>query len=278
VPELPEVETARRSLHRAVVGRTIARVAVLRPAAVRSHTADGFARALRGAAITDVLRRGKALWFVLGRRVLVFHYMLWGVIRHRPAAAKGGARAAGSRGGNAAAPPGASLVLSLDDGSTLEFRDLQLSRFALLRAGAKDADQPEAIEPLAPTTTLQVFRRALGQTGRIKAALSDQDRIAGIGNLWAHEILFDAGLRPDRSLGGLSVSEMRALYRKTRQVLRNAVEAGGEPDFQDVFGQRGRYRLMVYGRAGQACRVCGARIRGGRLGGRPTFFCPACQR
>src|SRR5205807_2030629 len=179
----------------------------------------------------------------------------------------GGARAAGSRGGNAAAPPGASLVLSLDDGSTLEFRDLQLSRFALLRAGAKDADQPEAIEPLAPTTTLQVFRRALGQTGRIKAALSDQDRIAGIGNLWAHEILFEAGLRPDRPASGLSVTEMRALYRKTRQVLRNAVEAGGEPDFQDVFGQRGRYRLMVYGRAGQACRACGARIRGGRLGG-----------
>ena len=119
--------------------------------------------------------------------------------------------------------------------------------------------QPDE-QPLAPTTTFDVFRRALGQKGRIKAALSDQDRIAGIGNLWAHEILFDAGLRPDRSLGGLSVSEMRALYRKTRQVLRNAVEAGGEPEFQDVFGQRGRYRLMVYGRAGQACRVCGARI------------------
>ena len=278
MPELPEVETARRSLYRAVVGRTIARVAVLRPAAVRSHTADGFARALRGAAITDVLRRGKALWFVLDHRVLVFHYMLWGVIRHRPAAAGGGVRAAGSPGANAAASPGTSVVLYLDDGSTLEFRDLQLSRFALLRAGAKDVDQPEAIEPLAPTTTFDVFRRALGQKGRIKAALSDQDRIAGIGNLWAHEILFDAGLRPDRSLAGLSVSEMRALYRKTRQVLRNAVEAGGEPEFQDVFGQRGRYRLMVYGRAGQACRVCGARIRGGRLGGRPTFFCPSCQR
>jgi formamidopyrimidine-DNA glycosylase len=278
VPELPEVETARRSLHRAVVGRTIARVAVFRPTAVRSHTADGFARALRGAAITDVLRRGKALWFVLDRRVLVFHYMLWGVIRHRPAAAGGGGRAAGSSGSNAAAPPGVSVAIYLDDGSTLEFRDLQLSRFALLRAGAAAADQPEAIEPLAPTTTFQVFRRALGHTGRIKPALTDQNRIAGIGNLWAHEILFDAGLRPDRALGGLSVSEMRALYRKTRQVLRNAVEAGGEPEFQDVFGQRGRYRLMVYGRAGQACRVCGGKIRGGRLGGRPTFFCPSCQR
>src|SRR5207302_832430 len=145
VPELPEVETARRSLHRAVVGRTIARVAVLRPAAVRSHTADGFARALRGAAITDVLRRGKALWFVLDHRVLVFHYMLWGVIRHRPAAAGGGVRAAGSPGANAAASPGARVVLYLDDGPPLEFRDLPLRRFALLRPGAMDAVEPEAV-------------------------------------------------------------------------------------------------------------------------------------
>ncbi len=264
MPELPEVETARRSLHRAVVGKAITRVAVLRPAAVRSHTPDGFARALRGATITDVQRRGKALRFVLDHRVLVFRYMLWGVIRHHPVAGD--------------APAGASVVLYFVDGSALEFRDLQLSRFNLLRAAAKDDPHTEAIEPLAPTTTLEVFRRALGPQGRVKTALSDQDRIAGIGNLWAHEILFEAGLRPDRPVSALSVAEMRMLYRKTRQVLRSAVEAGGEPDFQDVFGQRGRHRLMVYGRAGQACRVCGSKIQGGRLGGRPTFFCPSCQR
>jgi formamidopyrimidine-DNA glycosylase len=264
VPELPEVETARRSLHRAVAGKTIARAVVLKPAAVRSHTPEGFARALRGATVVDIQRRGKALRLLLGPRVLVFHYMLWGVIRFHAQAA--------------APPEGASVVLAFTDGSALEFRELQLSRFNLLRPGAKDDPETVAIEPLAPTTTLEAFRRALGPKGRVKAALSDQDRIGGIGNLWAHEILFAAGLRPDRVTAALSAAEVRALYQSTRQVLRNAVEAGGEPDFQDVFGQRGRYRLAVYGRAGQPCRVCGAKIQGGRLGGRPTFYCARCQR
>lgn len=263
MPELPEVETARRSLHRAVVGKTIGRVAVRRPAAVRSHTPEQFARALRGATIMDVQRRGKSLRFLLDRRVLEFHYMLWGVVRYHPTAVE--------------AREGTSLILYFQDGPSLEFRELQLSRFALLRAGAKE-EGAEAIEPLAPTTTLQVFRKALGPKGMVRPALSHQARIAGIGNLWAHEILFEARLRPNRQVGALDLAEMRTLYRKTRQVLRNAVEAGGEPDFQDVFGQRGQYRLMVYGRAGQLCRVCGSKIQDGRLSGRPTFFCPTCQR
>jgi formamidopyrimidine-DNA glycosylase len=262
VPELPEVETARRSLTRAIVGKTIARVSVLRPLAVRSHAPTQFARALRGTRITAVRRQGKTLRMFLDGRVLVFHYMLWGVIRfHSKVEGPGG---------------GTSVMLEFRDGSCLEFRDLQLSQFHLIRAAADEA--ANAIDPLGTGTTFAVFRDALRPRGAIRNALTDQARIAGIGNLWAHEILFAARLRPMRETGTLREGDLRTLYRKTRQVLNKAIRAGGEPDFADAFGRRGRYRLMVYGRAGQRCPRCEGTIRDGRLGGRPTFYCPSCQR
>jgi formamidopyrimidine-DNA glycosylase len=263
VPELPEVETARRSLVRAVIGKTIERCVVLRPVAIRTHTPRAFCRAIQGSTLTDVARHGKSLWFRLGRWVLVFHYKLWGVVRF-----------------HATAPDPekeTTLLLVFTDGAGLEFRQLQLSSFHLLKAGGDAADGDLGIEPLAPTTTLEVFRRALGPRGAIKDALCRQERIAGIGNLWAHEILFRSGLRPSRKVEALAPEGARALYRTMRETLRSAVEAGGEPEFEDAFGRNGRYGLAVYGRAGQPCRVCGTRIRGGRLHGRPTFFCPSCQ-
>ena len=244
------------------MGKTIARVSVLRPVAVRSHSPARFARALRGARIAEVRRRGKTLRISLDGLTLIFHYMLWGVIRFHPTAVD--------------PEEGTSLLLDFRDGSTLEFRELQLSRFHLVRAGA--ADEDNAIDPLAAGTTFAVFRAALRPRGSIRNALTDQARIAGIGNLWAHEILFAARLRPMREMRTLGEGDRRALYRKTRQVLSRAIRAGGEPDFVDVFGRRGRYRLMVYGRAGQPCLGCGGKVRDGRVGGRPTFYCPACQR
>ena len=264
MPELPEVETARRSLVRAASGKTIERAIVRRPIAVRTHTATAFARALRGAVVEDVARHGKRLWFLLGPRVLVFHYKLWGVVRHHAQVPE--------------PDKGTALLIAFTDGTALEFRELQLSSFHLTRPGAGASLDDLGLEPLAPTTTFDVFRRALSPKAAVKDALCDQARIAGIGNLWAHEILFRARLRPDRRVESLTAAEARALYRMTRETLRQAVEAGGEPDFRDAFGREGRYRLAVYGRAGQPCPVCGGKIRGGRLHGRPTFFCPVCQR
>ncbi len=281
MPELPEVETARRSLIPLVVGKTIDRAVVRRAIAIRTHTGPAFARAVRGATLVDVARHGKALWFLLGRAprrprstassrhaaaggwVLVFHYMLGGVVRVHPSVP----------------PPdtGTALLLVFTDGSALEFRDLQLSSFHLLRPGAAAAAADAGIEPLVPTTTFDIFRRAIESRGAIRDALCVQQRIAGIGNLWAHEILFQARIRPDRKVAALTATEARTLYRKTRETLRQAVEAGGEPDFHDASGRAGRYRLAVYGRAGQACAVCGRKIRGGRFHGRPTFFCPHDQ-
>lgn len=262
MPELPEVEVACRSLRQTVTGKAIARVSVRQPMAIRSHSAGHFARLLRGAVVAGVERQGKTLRFRLDGRLLVFHFMLWGMVRYHPAAEEAGT--------------GARVVLHFSDGSSLEFRDLQLSQFHLVRAGSAASDG--AVEPLAPATTFHTFRHALRPRGAIKSALTDGARIAGIGNLWAHEILFAARLKPARQIASLRERELRTLYRMSRQVLRRAIRAGGEPGFEDALGRRGRFRLMVYGRAGQPCRVCGRTIRGGRLGGRPAFFCPSCQR
>ncbi len=263
MPELPEVETARRSLLRAVVGKTIERAVVVRAVAVRTHTPQAFTRAVRGAAIADVERRGKSLRFLLGSWVLVFHYKLWGVVRYYDTAPQ--------------PQQGTALLLLFTDGSSLEFRDLQLSSFHLVRPSRGIEADELGIEPLVPTTTFEVLRQALRPRAAIKDALTDQARIAGIGNLWAHEILFHAGIRPDRKVETLSETELRTLYQNTRQVLRGAIAAGGEPDFQDAYGRVGRHRLSVYNRAGQPCAVCGTKIRRGRLHGRPSFFCPSCQ-
>jgi formamidopyrimidine-DNA glycosylase len=264
VPELPEVEAARRSLVRTVAGKTIARVIVRRPTVLRTHSARGFARALRGRTIGGIARQGKALRFSIDSWVLVFHYMLWGVARFR-------------RDGTAPGPA-AAVVFGFAGGGALEFRELQLSTFHLLKPGQADEAAEPGLDPLSRGCTFKAFLAALGPRGSLKDALCNQARIAGVGNLWAHEILFRARIRPDRAVEAISLPEARRLYRTVRHTLRAAVAAGGEPGFHDALGRPGRARLTVYGRAGERCRGCGGTVRDGRFHGRPTFFCPRCQR
>ena len=264
MPELPEVEAARRSLARTAAGQTIARVTVRRPTVLRTHSPRGFARALRGRTIGGIARQGKALRFDVDPWILVFHYMLWGVVRfHRDGAAPGA---------------GTAVLLGFTGGAALEFRELQLSTFHVVTPGQAAGTAEPGVDPLSRVCTFDVFAAALGRRGSLKDALCNQARIAGIGNLWAHEILFHARIRPDRAIETLGRPEARRLYQATRRTLRAAVAAGGEPGFHDALGREGRARLAVYGRAGQRCPGCGGTVRGGRFHGRPTFFCPRCQR
>lgn len=264
MPELPEVEAARRSLARTVAGKTIARVVVRRPTVLRTHSPQGFARALRGRTIRGITRQGKALRFAVDPWVLVFHYMLWGVVRfHRDGWVP---------------DAGTAVLFGFTGGAALEFRELQLSTFHVVKpARAADAAEP-GLDPLGRACTFDAFLAALGRRGSLKDALCNQARIAGIGNLWAHEILFRARIRPDRAIETLAPPETRRLYQVTRRTLRAAVAAGGEPGFHDALGREGRARLAVYDRAGQRCARCGGTVREGRFHGRPTFFCPRCQR
>ncbi len=267
MPELPEVETARRTLEPLVVGRRIERLDVLRSEVLRTHTPEAAARVLTGRTITGLTRRGKMLLFALsGDWTLTFHFSLWGTILVAPSAVNDKVTA---------------VVIGLDDGRVIEFRDLQLSNLNLYRTsglGSVSYLASLGVNPLDRSTTPVRFRQVLAGRGVIHNVLTDQTRLAGIGNLWANEILFAAKLRPARKIQALGEQHWKALHRAARSVLQRAIRAGGEPEFVDALGRKGRFRLAVYGRGGQPCRVCGTKIVEGRVGGRPSFHCPRCQR
>lgn len=268
MPELPEVEAERRSLKPTIVGKTIARVEVRRPGAVRRPAVRQFIRALAGRKILGVRRLGKALLLDLsGGWVLVFRFMLWGILRF--------ARTTPGRDSRTA------VAIHFRDGSSLEFRDLQLSTFELWR-GSKlrrhEFFSRLGIDPLSPELTGDQFHALLQVRGTVRAVLCDQERFAGIGNLWAHEILHAARIRPGRRAKALSAAEVSHLFQAVRRILPQAIRRGGEPDFVDARGRSGRYRLAVYGRGGQRCPRGDGLVRASRLGGRPSFFCPSCQR
>ncbi len=268
MPELPEVEAAKRSLERSIRGKVIASVEVRVPSSIRTHRPAVFAKLLTGRRIRRVSRRGKTLLFDLsGGWTLVFHFKLWGEARLSRTAVTPDARTA--------------VALSFADGSSLVFRELQLSELGLHRT--RDLSRVRylaslGVDPLSPAFTLARVRKVLSSRGNIRAVLTDQGRLAGIGNLWAHEILHAARIRPDRPAASLSAKDVSTLYMTIRSVLRRAIAAGGEPEFVDAAGRKGTWRLAVYGRGGQRCPRGDGTIKATRLGGRPSFYCPACQR
>jgi formamidopyrimidine-DNA glycosylase len=268
MPELPEVESTKRSLARLLPGKVVAAVDVRIPTSVRTHRPAAFAKLLIGKRIDGVDRRGKMLLLALsGGWTLAFHFKLWGLVRFSRTAAVPDAQTA--------------VVIAFADGGSLEFRELQLSELGLRRT----ADLLRVaylaalgVDPLSAAFTLSRFRTLLAGRAAIRAVLTDQTRIAGIGNLWALEILHAARIRPDRPVATLTPTEVERLYRTMRQVLQRAIKAGGEPEFVDPAGRTGRWRLAVYGRGGQRCPRGDGTITATRLGGRPSFYCPSCQR
>ncbi len=267
MPELPEVEAAKRSLGRVVRGKVIASVEVRSPAVVRTHRPRAFVDGLEGKPIERVARRGKVLLFHLrGGWTLIFHFKLWGTLRFfRPAVPP---------------DPQTAVVMTFSDGSSLQFRELQLSELGLHRTSQQNRVPyltSLGVDPLSAAFTPARFHGMLTGSGSIKAVLTNQERIAGIGNLWAHEILHAARIRPDRPASSLTPTEVQVLNRTVRSVLRRAITAGGEPEFVDAAGRKGRWRLAVYGRGGQRCPRGDGTIKVTRLGGRPSFYCSKCQ-
>src|SRR2546422_2365255 len=215
--ELPEVETARRSLQRVLRGKVIAAVEVRSPAVVRTHRPRAFGIGLEGKRIERIARRGKVLLFLLRDRwTLISHFKLWGTLRFfRPAVPP---------------DPQTAVMMTFSDGSGLQFRELQLSELGLHRTSQLDRVPyltSLGVDPLSSAFTPARFRGMLSGSGSIKAALTDQERIAGIGNLWAHEILHTARIRPDRPASSLTSTEVQVLYRTVRSLLRRGITAGG---------------------------------------------------
>jgi formamidopyrimidine-DNA glycosylase len=262
MPELPDVEGVARFLRRSAAHRRITRVEVRDPSVVRSPAPRMFARRLRGRSIRSVGRRGKYLLIGLsGDLVVVGHLRMTGefvmVPRGRPFRAQ------------------TRLVLGLgrDD---LRFVDQRRFGHVDLVGAADLAAVPGlralGAEPLSPEFSLDRLRALVaGRRGTLKAFLLRQDLIAGIGNIYADEILFRARLRPGRQLRTLRADEIRALYGSIRAVLRRAVAA---------LSRRGRPvgDLTIVREPGGTCPRCGGPLRVAAIAGRTTYFCPRCQR
>jgi formamidopyrimidine-DNA glycosylase len=261
MPELPDVETVRRMLQRAVGGRRIARVTVLSPSTIRSPAPRVFARRLRGRRIQGVDRRGKYLLIGLeGALTLVVHLRMTGDFAVAPRTEP---RDRHTR-----------VVFSMD-GQELRFVDqrrfghmdvlptAELQAWGLARLG---------MEPLDRRFTLEAFRRIVqGRRGALKALLLRQDLIAGIGNIYADEILFQARLQPARALGSLRSADIARLHRAIRTVLRRATT--GLSRYGKPVGELLRAR-----ESGGACPRCGRPLIVSRVAGRTTYACRVDQR
>jgi formamidopyrimidine-DNA glycosylase len=269
VPELPEVETIVHDLGRLVPGAVITKVEVVHPDLVEGD-AEAFARSLAGRRIEGVSRRAKNIVLALGAERLVVNLGMTGrLLVLDPAQPP---------------PTHPGVRFHLQDGRTLLYHDVR--RFGRLSLLSRDewAARDEALgyEPLSPEFTpealLDLARRS---RVAVKTWLMDQRRVVGVGNIYASEALFRAGIDPRRPASSLTPDEARRLHRAVVEVLREAIEFRGTTllDYRDASGEEGRFadRLRVYDRAGEPCRVCGSPVRRIVQGGRSTFYCERCQ-
>jgi formamidopyrimidine-DNA glycosylase len=276
VPELPEVESVRAGLQRHVTGRTFSDVKVYHPRAARRHLGGpaDFAAALADRQIGDVRRRGKYLWLTVGDDALLAHLGMSGQLLV----------------GEPDAPFGPHLRARFqfaDGGPDLRFVDQRT--FGHLSFAPGGAELPALIahiapDPLEPAFDDERFAAKLKtrRTG-IKRALLDQSLISGVGNIYADESLWRAGLHWARGTDVLRRGDVLRLMEQVRQVFAEAIVAGGtsfDSLYVQVNGQSGYFErsLAVYGRAGLPCPRCGTPVIREKFMNRSSFSCPKCQR
>jgi formamidopyrimidine-DNA glycosylase len=282
MPELPEVETIRRDLAAALEGATIARARLFHDdLLLDGGPTEPFVAALAGRRIEAIHRRGKNLVFRLapGGDVLQAQVRMTGRFAVAPS---DDPRGAGLRELIGFTHVAADFELA--DGRTLLYDDVRRLGGFRLQPGAEWAARETELgpEPLADDYRTADLAAALaGSRAPVKNALLDQRRVAGIGNIYASEVLFRARIDPRRASGDLTDGEYRRLYRALRAVLRAALKGEGTTlsDYRAVDGRSGRFqeRLRAYGREGKPCPRCGTPIERIVQAGRSTFFCPFCQ-
>jgi formamidopyrimidine-DNA glycosylase len=270
VPELPEVETERRRLAARVEGRRIAAARIDDPRLTRPEEPSWIAARLAGERVEAVERRGKYLVLRLvdsdshsHSHTLLVHLRMTGSFRYAPASHE-------------------RAVLELDDGTRIAYRDLR--RFGTwLLLDPEDADAHLRIrlgpEPLGRRFTARFLAdRLAGRKAPVKAAILDQRTVAGLGNIYADESLWHAGIHPLRKAGRLSGGEVERLREGIRRALRLGIRRQGADLGDGTYsGGRMQHEFRVYGRAGEPCDRCGTAIEKTRAGGRGTWYCPVCQ-
>ncbi|MBA3357531.1 MAG: bifunctional DNA-formamidopyrimidine glycosylase/DNA-(apurinic or apyrimidinic site) lyase [Pyrinomonadaceae bacterium] len=276
MPELPEVEHIVRALRRAVLGRQIIATEIRLPKLISPTSPSVFNNKLKGSRISGVGRRGKFILIDLDSgKVLVVHLRMTGKFLVLTP--------------DDPLPPHAHAVFYLDDERRLVFRDQR--QFGVMKLVAnsrllKTKGITElAPEPFSDEFSVGYLRETLARSRRtLKTLLLDQTRVVGLGNIYAAEALFRAGINPFKTASGLSARRVERLHQAIRDVLRAAVSGSSASrinlenpngfSYGETFGKV----WQVYEREGKACFKCGARIRRLTHGGRSTYWCPRCQR
>ncbi len=270
MPELPEVETTRRGIEPHVAGRIVTRLVVRNPR-LRWRVTKKLARELSGQTILSVARRGKYLLLATAAGTAILHLGMSGSLRVVPCTQPAGAHD--------------HVDIVLDSGDCLRLHDPR--RFGALLWTRDDPQKHKLIRDLGPEPLSSdfsgdyLFEKSRRRKRAIRDFLLDSQIIAGIGNIYANEALFVAGLRPTRAAGRINRIQHTRLAAAIRETLGRALKAGGTTlrDFRRSDGNPGYFQLSlnVYGRTDEPCRACCTAIRTKRLGQRSAFFCPKCQ-
>jgi formamidopyrimidine-DNA glycosylase len=271
VPELPEVETIRRQLAPALEGRRLERIEVIDPRWADPAPPEAISDALDGRVIEQLGRRGKYLIMSLEDDVhLVMHLRMTGNLLL-----------------TSDAPKHTRVRMTLDDGGQLLFVDVRRFGTGDVLLGSDALAEYFAsrlgVEPLSPDFTAAALRQqARGRRQPVKAFLLNQERVAGVGNIYADEALFRARIHPLRPVGTLRTPQIEALRDAVVESLNAGIDAKGASidDYRHVDGARGSFqdRFLVHLRKGEPCVRCGATIEKLRAAGRGTYVCPRCQR
>jgi formamidopyrimidine-DNA glycosylase len=271
MPELPEVETTRRGIEPAIVGQRIERLIVREPR-LRWRVPHELAAITAGQRVTSLARRAKYLLFSLPNGTLIVHLGMSGSLRVLSATTP--------------ALVHDHVDIVLESGMCLRFNDPR--RFGCVLWTTEDSHAHPLLRSLGPEplsaefTGATLARAAKGRRVAIKQLLMNGQIVVGVGNIYASEALFRAGIRPRRMAGRLKPVEFEALAKSVKQVLREAIRSGGTTlhDYVNADGMPGYFRqkLFVYERTGEPCRMCKTPIRQFVQGQRSTYFCPTCQK
>ncbi|MFK2824633.1 DNA-formamidopyrimidine glycosylase [Bacillus sp. B190/17] len=274
MPEMPEVETVRRTLEQLVVGKTIQGVEIRWPNIIKKpEQAEQFAHALVGETIRDVVRRGKFLIFVLDHYSLVSHLRMEGKYRLHECGEE--------------EEPHTHVLFKFTDHSELRYRDVRkFGTMHLFQRGQEYDSLPLSQlgpEPFSDHFSIDYVKSKLEKTERnMKAVLLDQKVFVGLGNIYVDETLFRARIHPERKANSLREEEIVILHQEIVATLEEAVEKGGSTirSYVNSQGQAGTFQEthFVYGRTGEPCKKCGEPIIKMKTAGRGTHICPNCQR
>ena len=275
MPELPEVETVRRSLLPVILDKPIASVDVYYERILQHITPQKFKEQITGRRILDLARRGKYLIFHLENHLdLVAHLRMTGRLIYYSDAAIAMAKHT-------------SVIFGFASGGNLRFEDVRkFGTLDLVTSGEYEQIKglhSLGVEPLSEAFTVEHLQNLIqDRSTKIKGLLLDQTKIAGMGNIYADESLFMARIHPERPANSLSSLEVQSLHLAIKDVLQDAIVGQGTTlrDYRTGYGREGSFqnKLQIYGKKGEKCPRCGVDLEYKKVAGRTSHFCPACQR